>query len=57
VTLFFWRHKLLAALKQLSVSDFEGIVELVETYFQYSEKGNRNIQERNLCKRGVSSLK
>lgn len=52
VTLFYWRHKILAALKQVPTKAFQGIVEMDETYFLYSEKGKRNITERKLRKRG-----
>jgi transposase-like protein len=44
VTLFYWRHKILTALKQMDFELFEDIVEMDETYFLYSEKGKRNIQ-------------
>jgi hypothetical protein len=43
VTLFYWRHKILAALKQIPTEAFQDIVEMDETYFLYSEKGKRNI--------------
>ena len=52
VTLFYWRHKILAALKQIPTEAFQGIVEMDETYFLYSEKGKRNISERKPRKRG-----
>jgi transposase-like protein len=52
VTLFYWRHKILAALKQDPTETFQGIVEMDETYFLYSEKGKRNISERKSRKRG-----
>lgn len=55
VTLFYWRHKVLAALKQMDFDTFSGIVEMDETYFLYSEKGKRNIKERKPRKRGGSS--
>lgn len=48
VTLFYWRHKILAALKQIP----QGIVEMDETYFLFSEKGKRNIAERKPRNRG-----
>ncbi|MFD0693332.1 IS1595 family transposase [Paenibacillus sp. GCM10027628] len=51
VTLFYWRHKILAALKQVPTDAFHGIVEMDETYFLYSEKGRRNITERKPRKR------
>jgi transposase-like protein len=55
VTLFYWRHKLLNALKQVDFQQFEGIVEVDETYFLYSEKGKRGIAGRKPRKRGGKS--
>ncbi|WP_413473706.1 IS1595 family transposase [Streptococcus parauberis] len=55
VTLFYWRHKLLSAIKQMDFEQFEGIVEMDETYFLYSEKGKRKIDGRKARKRGGSS--
>jgi transposase-like protein len=55
VTLFYWRHKLLNALKQIDFEKFEGIVEMDETYFLYSEKGKRGITNRKPRKRGGKS--
>lgn len=52
VTLFYWRHKILTALKQIPTEAFQGIVEMDETYFLYSEKGKRNITERKPRKSG-----
>ncbi|WP_051317311.1 IS1595 family transposase [Ectobacillus panaciterrae] len=52
VTLFYWRHKILAALKQIPTEAFQGIVEMDETYFLFSEKGKRNIADRKPRKRG-----
>ncbi len=52
MTLFYWRHKILAALKQVPTEAFQGIVEMDVTYFLYSEKGRRNITERKPRKRG-----
>ncbi|MCP3032487.1 IS1595 family transposase [Halobacillus sp. A1] len=57
VTLFYWRHKLLSALKQMDSSHFQGIVEMDETYFLYSEKGKRKIDDRKPRKRGGSAKK
>lgn len=57
VTLFYWRHKLLSALKQMESSTFQGIVEMDETYFLYSEKGQRKISDRKPRKRGGSAKK
>jgi transposase-like protein/IS1 family transposase len=55
VTLFYWRHKLLSAIKQMPIENFNGIVEMDETCFLYSEKGKRNITGRKSRKRGGSS--
>jgi transposase-like protein len=55
VTLFYWRHKLLSALKQMDFDHFEGIVEVDETYFLYYQKGQRGITERKPRKRGGKS--
>lgn len=55
VTLYYWRHKLLNALKQMDFEQFEGIVEVDETYFLYSQKGKRGITDRKPRKRGGSS--
>ena len=57
VTLFYWRHKLLSSLKQMEIPNFEGIVEIDETYFLYSEKGQRKIKGRKPRKRGGSAKK
>lgn len=57
VTLFYWRHKLLSSLKKIEIPYFEGIVEMDETYFLYSEKGQRNIKGRKPRKRGGSAKK
>ena len=54
-TLFFWRHKILSAIAQMDIKAFEGIVEMDETYFLYSEKGSRHIQGRKPRKRGGAS--
>jgi transposase-like protein len=57
VTLFYWRHKLLSALKQIEIADFQGIVEMDETYFLYSEKGQKKIKGRKPRKRGGKAKK
>ena len=57
VTMFYWRHKLLSSLKQMEISNFDGIVEMDETYFLYSEKGQRKIIDRKPRKRGGSAKK
>jgi hypothetical protein len=55
VTLFYWRHKLLSAIKKMDFDHFEGIVEVDATYFLYSQKGQRGITERKPRKRGGKS--
>lgn len=40
VTLFYWRHKILSALKQIPTEAFQDIVEMDETYFLYSERAS-----------------
>jgi hypothetical protein len=55
VTLFYCRHKLLSAIKEIAVVQFEGILEMDETYFLYSEKGKRKVEGRKPRKRGGSS--
>lgn len=57
VSLFYYRHKLLTALAQLDFEAFNGIVEMDETYFLYSEKGQRKIQGRKPRKRGGKAKK
>ncbi|TVP84516.1 MAG: IS1595 family transposase [Alkalicoccus sp.] len=57
VTLFYWRHKLLSSLKQMEIANFQGIVEMDETYFLYSEKGQRKIRDRKARKRGGAAKK
>jgi transposase-like protein len=52
VSLFYWRHKLLEALKKTENRPFDGIVEMDETFFLHSEKGKRNITYRKPRKRG-----
>ena len=46
VTLFYWRHKLLTALKEIKDERMGDVVELTDIYMGYSEKGNRHIQGR-----------
>jgi transposase-like protein len=41
VTLFYWRHKLLAALKKIAPVKMKGSVELQNFYLKYSEKGKK----------------
>jgi len=55
VTLFYWRHKVLSALKQDKIDKFNKILEVDETYFLYSEKGSKHITGRKARKRGGAS--
>lgn len=60
VTSFYWRQKILHALKQMQPATLDGIVEADETYFNLSFKGQRNLskewKERKI-KRGISDQK
>lgn len=56
-TSFIWRHKILSALKDVGSVKMEGIVEADETFFLFSEKGNRKIQNRKPRKRGGKATK
>jgi len=51
-TSFLWRHKILSAFKDIGCTKMEGIIEGDETFFLFSEKGKRNIQDRKVRKRG-----
>ena len=52
VTLFYWRHKLMGALKSTNNNSFEGDVEADDTFLSYSEKGCRKITDRKPKKNG-----
>ncbi len=45
----------MSALKQMDIKHFDGIVEIDETYFLYSQKGQRGITNRKPRKRGGKS--
>jgi len=51
-TAFDWRHKILSSFEQNTGDEFEGIVESDETFFEHSEKGNRQLN-RPARKRGT----
>ncbi|SDK00337.1 Transposase [Natronincola ferrireducens] len=53
-TLFYWRHKILNALKQGTIEAFNGIVAMDETYLLFSEKGKRRLLIGNLVNEGVN---
>lgn len=52
VTLFYWRHKLLIALRQASFGSLGNLIESDDTILAYSEKGKKSIVERDPKKRG-----
>jgi transposase-like protein len=54
-TVFTWRHKMLTALKRMEPDNFEGLLEVDETYFLFSEKGCKKIVGRKPRKRGGTS--
>ncbi len=62
-TCFYWRHKILFALRSLGFQGLKGIVESDETFFKESFKGrkveSREPKERGGRdpKRGISGLK
>lgn len=51
-TSFDWRHKILNSLSQEGDIKLSGVVEADETFFLYSEKGNKNLDGRKARKRG-----
>lgn len=55
-TAFDWRHKILSSYEQDTGNEFEGIVESDETFFEHSEKGNRQLK-RPSRKRGTDPEK
>lgn len=56
-TSFLWRHKIIGAFKDVGCTKLEGIIEGDETFFLYSEKGNKSIEGRNPRKRGGKASK
>jgi transposase-like protein len=57
-TAFYWRHKILKALQKIDLEPFEGITEADETFFLFSEKGQKHITGRKPRKRGgLASLR
>ncbi|MBC8059541.1 MAG: IS1595 family transposase, partial [Clostridiaceae bacterium] len=52
VTLFYWRHKLMRALKSTEDNSLVGDVEADDTFLAYSEKGSRKIPDREPRKNG-----
>lgn len=56
-TAFYWRHKILNALRSLGFNQLQGIVESDETFFRESLKGQREITHRKSKKRGEKDKK
>jgi len=56
-TSFLWRHKILGAFHEVGCTKLEGIVEGDETFFLYSEKGQKNIKGRSPRNRGGKASK
>lgn len=56
-TSFLWRHKIIGAFKDMGCTKLEGIIEGDETFFLFSEKGSRAIEERKPRKRGGKASK
>ena len=46
VTLFYWRHKILGALKQVVPREMKGVIEADDIFMAYSRKGSRHIDEK-----------
>ena len=53
-TAFNWRHKILSSTKDLQPSQLSGIIEVDDTFFAHSEKGNQKLN-RKARKRGDSN--
>ncbi|OZT11059.1 IS1595 family transposase [Priestia aryabhattai] len=51
-TAFYWRHKILNAIRSLGHNTLQGIVESDETFFLESDKGKKHIHHRKPRKRG-----
>lgn len=51
-TAFYWRHKILNAIRSLGHNTLKGIVESDETFFLESDKGKKHITHRKPRKRG-----
>lgn len=55
-TSFDWRHKILSSLREKAPVKFSGITEVDDIFFNYSEKGSRNLT-RKARKRGNDNIK
>ena len=56
-TAFYWRHKILSALKKVTKPAMTGIIEADETYFPLSFKGQKKDLPRKARKRGGQAKK
>ncbi len=56
-TSFLWRHKILGSFQGIGCTKLEGIVESDETFFLFSEKGDKAIEGREPRKRGGKASK
>lgn len=56
-TAFYWRHKILSALKKITKSNLSGIVEADETYLALSFKGQKSGLPRRARRRGRQTKK
>lgn len=56
-TAFYWRHKILTALRSLGNQQLSGVIESDETFILESEKGKRVITHRKSRKRGGTATK
>ncbi|MDF2882315.1 MAG: transposase [Clostridiaceae bacterium] len=56
VTLFYWRHKLLSALKEIKQNKMQGSFELENFFLKYSRKGKKHIEhnEKRMHDQSVS---
>jgi len=53
-TAFDWRHKILFALNRNKKDNLDGLVEVDDTYFLFSEKGNKSIKRKARKRGGVA---
>jgi transposase-like protein len=58
VTLFYWRHKLLSALKNINQNKMRGVFELENFFLKYSRKGQKHIEhcEKRVHDQNVSYI-
>lgn len=54
-TSFDWRHKLLTSFSDVSVSTFQGILERDDLFFDYSDKGSRDLERKGKKRVGKAS--